>query len=66
MAELINLNKARKRKARAEAEVQAAANRIKFGRTPAERQRDADAQVEAARRLDGLKRERPAADPDHD
>lgn len=60
MAELINLNKARKRKARAEAEAQAAANRVKFGRSRAEKLRDAAADAEAARRLDGLKRE-PAA-----
>lgn len=59
MAELINLNKARKQKARADATAQAAANRVKFGRTKAEKQRDAAAEAEAARRLDGLKRERP-------
>jgi len=61
MAELINLNKARKRKARAEADAQAAANRLKFGRTKAEKLRDAAAEAEAARRLDGLKRERPVS-----
>ena len=65
MAELINLNKARKKKARADAAVQAAANRIKFGRTAAERQRAAAAEADAARRLDGLKRE-PTAAADND
>ncbi len=65
MAELINLNKARKRKTRAEADAQAAANRVKFGRTKAEKLRDAAAEAEAARRLDGLKRELPPrSDPD--
>lgn len=59
MADLINLNKARKQKARAAGEAQAAANRVRFGRTKAEKQRDAAAEAEAARRLDGLKRESP-------
>ncbi|MDP3293460.1 MAG: DUF4169 family protein [Nevskia sp.] len=57
MAELINLNKARKQKARAAAEALAAANRVKFGRTKADKQRDAAVEAEAARRLDGLRRE---------
>lgn len=65
MAELINLNKARKQKARAEAESRAAANRVKFGRTRAEKQRDAAAEADAARRLDGLRREPPATPDDH-
>ncbi|WP_022977648.1 DUF4169 family protein [Nevskia ramosa] len=66
MAELINLNKARKQKARAAAESLAVANRIKFGRTKAEKQRDASAEAEAARRLDGLRRELPPADSSDD
>ncbi len=37
MAEIINLRRARKAKAREEAEATAAANRIAFGRTKAER-----------------------------
>lgn len=61
MAELINLNKARKQKARAAAESLAAANRVKFGRTKVEKQRDASAEAEAARHLDGLRRELPPA-----
>lgn len=40
MAEPINLNKARKAKARAEKEQRATENRIKHGRTKAEKQRD--------------------------
>ena len=68
MAELINLNKRRKQKARAEAEVQAAANRVKFGRTKAQKQQDTAAEVEAARRMDGLRREAtvPQLDPSDD
>ncbi|MEH3035482.1 MAG: DUF4169 family protein [Sphingomonas adhaesiva] len=57
MAEVVNLNRARKAKARATREAQAATNRAAFGRTKA--QKAADAQ-DAARRetlLDGAKRE---------
>jgi hypothetical protein len=63
MAELINFNKARKRKAREQAERQAAENRVRFGRTKAQKLRDAEAQAEAQRRLDGLRRETPVSDP---
>ena len=57
MAEIIKLNKRRKQKARAEAEVRAAKNRARFGRTKAEKARDAAAKEEARRRLDQLRRE---------
>lgn len=40
MAEPINLNKARKAKARADKSQRASENRIKHGRTKAEKQRD--------------------------
>jgi hypothetical protein len=40
MAEIINLNKHRKAKTRDTRESEAAANRIKYGRTKAERQND--------------------------
>lgn len=68
MAELINLNKRRKQRARAEAETQAATNRVKFGRTKAQKQQDAAAETEAARRMDGLRREAavPPVDPSDD
>lgn len=59
MAELINLNKARKAKARAEAERLAAENRVRYGRTKAQKQQDA-AEAEAMRRkLDGLQLDPP-------
>ena len=62
MAELINLNKARKAKARADAERQAAENRVRFGRSKAQKQQDA-AETEAMRRkLDALKLD-PPKDP---
>jgi hypothetical protein len=58
MADILNFNKARKQKARADAEKQAAENRVKFGRTKEQKQRDALEAAEAQRRLDLLKRER--------
>ncbi|WP_294296931.1 DUF4169 family protein [uncultured Sphingomonas sp.] len=57
MAEIISLNRARKAKAKATKSAEADANRVKFGRTKA--QKDAEA-LEAKRRadlLDGAKRE---------
>jgi Domain of unknown function (DUF4169) len=55
MAEIVNLNRARKAKARTEAGEAAAANRAKHGRTAAERERQEG--IEARRRtlLDGAK-----------
>ena len=40
MAEILNLNKARKAKARVAGESQARANRVKHGRTKAEKESD--------------------------
>jgi hypothetical protein len=57
MAELINLNRARKAKARAGKEAAADANRVKHGRTKAEK---AAARLEverAARKLDDSRRD---------
>ena len=55
-ADIINLRKARKEKARAEARKTASENRVRFGRTKAEREHSA-AVVELNRsRLDGAKR----------
>lgn len=67
MGKVINLNKVRKQKAREAAEVQAAENRIRFGRTKAEKARDAAAETESQRKLDLLRREpatRPASQPE--
>jgi hypothetical protein len=57
MAEIVNLNKARKAKIKADAGKQAEANRAKFGRTKAERDREAAEQDRRAALLDGAKRE---------
>ncbi|MDM4768936.1 DUF4169 family protein [Solimonas sp. SE-A11] len=62
MADIINLNKARKRKARAEAEQLAAENRVRFGRTREQRQLDEVQAEDARRRMDQLRREPPADD----
>jgi hypothetical protein len=59
MSKVVNLNKARKLKAREAAGKLAAENRVRFGRTKAEKQRDAAATDEAQRRLDQLRRESP-------
>ena len=57
MAEIVNLNRARKAKARGEAERTAAANRIAHGRTKAEKQAAKAEAERRARELDGVKRE---------
>ncbi len=58
MAEPVNLNRARKAKARAEAETRAAENRVKFGRTKADRRLEQALADKAARDLDAKKRDR--------
>ena len=62
MAEIVNLNKFRKKKAREAAATQAAENRVRFGRTKAEKERDATLDREAQHRLDQLRREPPEPD----
>lgn len=57
MAEIVNLNKARKAQAKQQAEAQAAANRAKHGRSKADKQRDAAAEARRRALLDGAKRE---------
>ncbi len=58
MAELVNLNRARKTRDRAASETKAAENRARFGRTKAERKLEAAQADKAARDLDAGKRER--------
>lgn len=57
MAEIVNLNKARKARTRSEREAEAAANRARHGRTKAEKQNDARAEARRQALLDGAKRE---------
>ena len=57
MADILSFSKARKAKARADKEQVAAENRAKFGRTKAEKQREAAIKALAEKRLDATKRE---------
>jgi hypothetical protein len=57
MAEPINFNKARKARAAASAKRQAAENRVKFGRTKAEKDVSQLEAERAKRRLEEAKRE---------
>jgi hypothetical protein len=57
VAEVVNLNKARKAKARAMKETTAAANRALHGRTKAQKQADAAEKAKRDALLDGAKRE---------
>ena len=57
MVEPINLNRARKARAKAAATTQAAENRVRFGRSGAEKSAERAESVRAARELDGAKRE---------
>jgi hypothetical protein len=59
MAEIINLNRARKAKARAADVKQASENRVAFGRTKAEKQAAKAEQERVARLHQGLKRDTP-------
>lgn len=64
--EIVNLRKARKARERAEAEARAAENRVRFGRSKAERKTVAENEDLAARRLEGHRREGDADPPETD
>jgi hypothetical protein len=55
MAEIVNLNRARKAKAKSEAEATAAANRVKHGRSKAEKANDRAAEVRRQALLEGAR-----------
>ncbi|WP_294236802.1 DUF4169 family protein [uncultured Sphingomonas sp.] len=57
MGEVVSFRQARKGLARKAAEQQAAENRARFGRTKAEKQRDAAEQERLRKELDGAKRD---------
>ncbi|MBU1376572.1 MAG: DUF4169 family protein [Alphaproteobacteria bacterium] len=57
MAELINLNKARKAKARAAGKTQASENRVRFGQTKGEKLGSKLDAERTRRELEGKKRE---------
>ncbi len=57
MTKPVNLNHVRKRRGREEAAREAAANRVKHGRSKAEKQNDRSAENKRRALLDGVKRE---------
>ena len=57
MGEIVNLRRARKRRDRDAEGAEAAVNRVRHGRTKAERAAEEAAAVKAARDLDGHRRE---------
>lgn len=57
MAEIVNLNKARKAKRRVDSALDAVAKRAKHGRTKAEKLNDAREETRRRALLDGAKRE---------
>lgn len=58
MNDIVNFNKARKARVREADKAQAAANRVKFGRTRLEKAVTLAETDKIARRLDGAKREK--------
>jgi len=59
MAEIVNLNRARKARARADGAASAAVNRAAFGRTKSQKDRDAALETQRQRTLDQARREEP-------
>lgn len=57
MAKIISLNKVRKARAKTSRRARADKNAVAFGRTKAEKQRDAAEAAKASRDLEGHKRE---------
>ncbi|WP_333683629.1 DUF4169 family protein [Pontibaca methylaminivorans] len=63
MAEVVNLNRARKQRARAARKLRGDENAVRFGRTMSERALDHALQDRAARALDGHRLEQPGNHP---
>ena len=59
-AEIVNLRRARKARARSAREDEAAANRRRFGRTGAEKEKEAAERAQAERQIEAHRREPPA------
>ncbi|MDR6852566.1 hypothetical protein J2Y54_002086 [Sphingomonas sp. BE123] len=57
MADILNLNKARKARAKAQATAKAVENRAKFGRTKAQKAADDAERARISENLDGARRE---------
>lgn len=65
-AELVNLNKVRKARARAEDAKRAQENRLRFGKTLAERKATEHARQDMIKTLDGAELTHPRLDESHD
>lgn len=63
MADIVNLNRARKARAKAEQAATAAANRVKHGRTAAEKANDRRAEERREALLDGTRRADAGEEP---
>ncbi|RAI58854.1 DUF4169 family protein [Roseicella frigidaeris] len=59
MGEVVNLNRMRKARAKAEAATQAAANRVRHGRTAVEKENDRRAEARRQALLEGARRTSP-------
>jgi len=57
MADILNLNKARKARAKAQSAAKAVENRAKFGRSKAQKAADEAERARIAENLDGARRE---------
>ncbi len=57
MADILNLNKARKARAKAQSAAKAVENRAKFGRTKAQKATDEAERARISENLDGARRE---------
>jgi hypothetical protein len=64
VSKVINLRQFRKRKAREDEAQQAAQNRVRFGRTRAQKDQDALEAEQARQRLDQLRRDSPDEAPE--
>jgi hypothetical protein len=63
MAEIVNLNRYRKAREKERAQAEAEVNRVRHGRTRAEKQRDADERDSETRSLDSSKLEDDGPEP---
>lgn len=63
MAEIVNLNRYRKARKKERAQADAEENRVRHGRTGAEKRRDADERDGETRSLDGAKLEDDGSEP---
>jgi hypothetical protein len=66
MADIVNLNKARKQKAKAEKKTMADKNRRRFGLTKGQKQKNKAERDFGDNKLDGLRLYRPEKDSDKD